>query len=298
MKKLLTLAAGLVATLALMVTPAGAITGNYVEDYEHPFVGLIAFYAHDKDGNEIFLWRCSGSLISPTVFITAGHCTDQLENPLVPCVEERWAECEPELARIWFRQDAGDNYDPATQFDPDTGYPDTCITDNPERADDICVTASTLYDYGFDNFAGFPNHKDLGIAILDKPVELEEYGVLPSVGYVDTLGKKARITSSGYGVSDWDPRLVSFRERLMAHSYIVHLHNAITSGFGIQSTANPAQGKGGTCNGDSGGPVFQYNTNIILAVTSWGWNGQCKGLDFSYRLDQADVLAWIASHSS
>ena len=263
-----------------MVTPAGAITGNFVEDFDHPFVGLIVFY--DAEGE--FMWRCSGSLISPTVFVTAGHCTDQD------------AEESPTSARIYFRQDAGEEFDGTV--DPDTGYTETCITDDPERADDICVTASKLYDYGFDNFAGFPNHRDLGIAILDTPVELSEYGVLPSVGLVDRLGKKAQITSSGYGVTDWDPRLVSFRERLMANSYIVHLHNNITSGFGIQSTANPAQGKGGTCNGDSGGPVFQSGTNIILAVTSWGWNGQCKGLDFSYRLDQADVLAWIASHSS
>jgi Trypsin len=282
LRKLITLTAAACAAMALLVTPAGAITGNFVEDFEHPFVGLIVFY--DDEGE--FMWRCSGSLISPTVFITAGHCTDQD------------AEESPTSARIWFRQDAGDDFDPETEFDPDTGYPDTCITDDPERADDICVTASKLYDYGFDNFAGFPNHRDLGIAILDTPVNLSEYGQLPSVGLVDRLGKKAPITSSGYGVTDWDPRLVSFRERLMANSYIVHLHNNITSGFGIQSTANPAQGKGGTCNGDSGGPVFQQGTNIILAVTSWGWNGQCKGLDFSYRLDQADVLAWIASHSS
>jgi secreted trypsin-like serine protease len=281
-RKLLTLAAAACAAAALLVTPAGAITGNYVEDFDHPFVGLVAFY--DDDGE--FMWRCSGSLISPTVFVTAGHCTDQD------------AEESPVSARIWFRQDAGDDYDPETEFDADTGYPDTCITDDPERADDICVTSDTLYDYGFDNFAGFPNHRDLGIVVLDTPVQLSEYGVLPSVGLVDRLGKKAAITSSGYGVTDWDPVLVSFRERLMANSYIVHLHNNITSGFGIQSAANPAQGKGGTCNGDSGGPVFQSGTNIILAVTSWGWNGQCKGLDFSYRLDQADVLAWIASHSS
>jgi hypothetical protein len=39
--------------------------------------------------------------------------------------------------------------------------------------------------------------------------------------------------------------------------------------------------------------VFFKGTNVIAAVTSFGMNGQCKGLDFSYRLDRAPVLAWI-----
>ena len=66
------------------------ITGNYTEDFEHPWVGLVAFY----DANGEFLWRCSGSLLSPTVFLTAGHCIGDNEEQAVS-------------ARIWFAQDAG-----------------------------------------------------------------------------------------------------------------------------------------------------------------------------------------------
>ena len=51
--------------------------------------------------------------------------------------------------------------------------------------------------------------------------------------------------------------------------------------FNLKTTANASQGKGGTCNGDSGGPVYFGATNVIAAVTSFGMNGQCKGLDFS-----------------
>jgi len=39
--------------------------------------------------------------------------------------------------------------------------------------------------------------------------------------------------------------------------------------------------------------VFFNGTRIIATVVSYGMNPQCKGLDFSYRLDQAEVLAWI-----
>jgi secreted trypsin-like serine protease len=289
MRKLLTLAAGLVAGMALLVTPAGAITGNFQEDFVHDYVGLIVFY--DADGE--FMWRCSGSLIAPTVFLTAGHCTDQgLQAP----------EVSPTSARIYFRQDAGASFDPVTEVDPKSGYPETCVNDPAvPDGEEICVTASKLYDYGFDNFAGFPNHRDVGIAILDTPVTTLGFAALPSPNQLTNIAKKKNdiwLTSSGYGVTKWTPRLVSFRERLMADSYIVNLHNSLTDGFNIQSTANPGGGKGGTCNGDSGGPVFLQGTNTIVGVTSFGLNHRCKGLDFSYRIDRPEVLAWIASHSS
>jgi hypothetical protein len=34
-----------------------------------------------------------------------------------------------------------------------------------------------------------------------------------------------------------------------------------------------------------------YSSNLIVAVTSFGLNNLCRGTDFSYRVDQADVLA-------
>ena len=57
----------LVALVVLMTAPALAITGTWVADYEHPFVGLVVIY--DEAGN--FLWRGSGSLISSK---SGPHC--------------------------------------------------------------------------------------------------------------------------------------------------------------------------------------------------------------------------------
>ena len=39
--------------------------------------------------------------------------------------------------------------------------------------------------------------------------------------------------------------------------------------------------------------MFFRGTHVIAAVVSYGMNPQCKGLDFSYRLDRAPVLSWI-----
>ena len=262
----------LAAVLVLGAVPAGAITGNYSDDTIHPYVGLIAFY--DKD--DVFTHRCSGSLLTPTVFLTAGHCTD--------------ATTGATHARIWFQQDAGVGFD-GTNPAP-SGYP---VSSD--------VTSSHLYNYGYP--FGFPDTHDVGIVILDKPIAVGDEGFaggfasLASVGSLDRLATKrgqqdVTFTASGYGLSLSNPvKTVSFRKRLMATEQLINLRSHLTDGFNIQTTANPGNGKGGTCGGDSGGPLLYDSTNTIVAVNSFGLNQWCRGNDFMYRVDQAAVQAWI-----
>jgi secreted trypsin-like serine protease len=275
----------LFAAIAAVPASVLAITGNFVKDNEHPFVGLVVFY--DAAGQ--FIWRCSGSLISPTKLLTAGHCADTAEGAA--------------SARVYFQQDAGVHYDPATQHDPVTGYPETCA---PGTLGTLCATSSRIYNYGFANFAGFPNTHDVGLVILDQPISLPEYGQLAQAGALDSLAtargtKDTVFTSSGYGLSlsvQQHSALsnISFRERLMAQSTLVNLRSNLTDGFNLQLQGN-GNGRGGTCSGDSGGPVFlgKSSSNLIVAVTSFGLNAICRGTDFSYRVDRQEVLDWINS---
>lgn len=71
MRRLLT---GLAALAALaLAAPAHAITNGTVDGNQHPNVGgLVAPHAY-SDGTWIY---CSGTLISPTVFLTAAHCDE------------------------------------------------------------------------------------------------------------------------------------------------------------------------------------------------------------------------------
>lgn len=277
MRRLLLALTALLALLVGSTAPAAAITGNWVEDHEHPFVGLVVFY--DEAGE--FSHRCSGSLLTSTVFLTAGHCTDGVQE-----------------ARVYFQQDAGANFDPATGVDPVSGYPETCA---PGMLGIVCATSDELYNFGFADFAGFPDTKDVGLVILDQPITLGEYGVLAVAGSLDRLASRRGLqettfTASGYGLTEVNPvKVTSFRERLMAQAKLTNLGSALTDGFNLQTNGN-GKGRGGTCSGDSGGPVFSggFESNVIVAVTSFGLNEWCRGTDFAYRTDQQQVIDWIA----
>jgi hypothetical protein len=277
MRRIIAVAAATILLATALTVPAVAITNNYQTDEEHPFVGLVVFY--DDSGE--FLWRCSGSLLSSTVLLTAGHCTD------APAVS----------ARVWFQQDAGAHYDPATELDPVSGYPEYCAAGT---LGTMCATSDEIHNYGFDDFASYPNTHDAGIVVLDQPISMPEYGSLASVGVVDKLAKARGLQdvtflASGYGVSYKSPvATLSFRSRLMGYGKLVNLNSANNDGYNLQSMGN-GDDRGGTCSGDSGGPIFYpADTNSIVAVTSFGMNAWCRGVDFSYRVDRQEVQDWIA----
>ena len=70
---LVALATPAITTLAALTAPAQAITNGSADGNAHPNVGgLVAAQAY-SDGTWIY---CSGTLISPTVFLTAAHCAE------------------------------------------------------------------------------------------------------------------------------------------------------------------------------------------------------------------------------
>ncbi len=280
----------IVAAVAMLTlaTPVSAITrGGAPDDGEHPYVGLMVAYSadlvdHDDDPNtdplHDPLWRCSGALISPTVFVTAGHCTE------APAVK----------AAVWFAEDVDAGI-------PGNGYPwlELGVAAGAAFAGD----PHTHPLYNPDAFFLF----DLGVVELDGAGNgsLGSYASLPDVGAVDDLGKgrkKAEVEAVGYGLQKINPVMIQAdRVRLKASLFVVNAKGVagvgnFPTGEVLPSNSMLLSGDakhGGTCFGDSGGPILEDDSDTILGVTSFGLNGNCAGVGGAFRIDRQAELDWI-----
>ena len=198
MRRLLVLLVA-VAAVAIGASPANAVLYGQPDNNEHPYVGVVRFF--DEDGN--YLWRCTGTLISPTVVLTAGHCTFGTAS-----AEAWFSETAPSTAEI-------------LSGDYDRG-----------------ITGDTYTHPDYDDFATFPNTSDVGIVVLDKPVRLDSYASLPTVGQVETLYKHELFTIVGYGVQDTQPAQVADVRRLKATVKLISLQSGYSAGFNLQLSSN------------------------------------------------------------
>ena len=256
MKRLLVI---LVIALALTaVAPAWAVTDGEPDGNGHPYVGLMV--AQDAKGDP--LWRCSGTLLSSQLFLTAGHCT----------------EAPAAHVEIWFQSDVESGI-------PGNGYP---------FKGQAGGTPYTHPDYNPNAFY----IRDMGAVVLDKAMKMKKYGKLPSLDQLDALKPResTRFTAVGYGLQKAFPDAASWKDsalriRMVSNPYLVQINTGFTGDFSLLLSNNAYSG--GTCFGDSGGPNFVGSSNVVGGVTSYGLNWACGGTGGVYRVDRSWNLDWL-----
>jgi hypothetical protein len=295
--RVMTVLAAMVAILAV-AGPAEAIKGGVPDAGAHPFVGQMLFYdptAVDPRFSDPGGWfNCTGTLVSPTVVVTAGHCTFPTGTNGEP------TEGNTGGNDVWISFAEVPDYSilpPSSGYVPDDNagrYEDWAAALN---ASDEWIRATAYPHPDYDDNA-FYTH-DLGVLVLTEPVTLPEYGQLPTQGLLDELyaeNKQQRYTAVGYGLEGSGPK-TSFGgdTRRRADLRLVNLTGVGGIGDGMTAKFSSNANTGGTCFGDSGGPIFVAGTSTIVAVNSYVKNVTCSGTTGGYRIDQADDLAFLAT---
>lgn len=273
-RTLLSLVTALMLSLGVM-GGANAVTNGQPDGDDHPYVGLIVFDTQPGVPGRV----CSGSLIGPTVVLTAAHCTEGAV-----------------AARVWFQADVTSSAVPFPLYPyggPGSGAIEGSAQTNPYFNVDN--------PYGGGNGLPAFMYRDVGVVVLDEPVTDKGYAELPEAGLNDTLRSGTAVDYVGYGVqeqvmsepgeSPYD-RWTGARVRMFATGVTVSGKFKSSPDL-LRLSQNPGRGMGGTCLGDSGGPDFLAGTSTVLAVNSYVTNANCAGVGYSARVDVPEILEWV-----
>lgn len=265
------------SALLLAATPAWAITWGEPDDGAHPNVVALLFVQ-----NGVGFYSCTGTLLTPWVVVTAGHCTEgngEVNN----------------LTLVRANEDALEG-----------------IGDYPSTGDWLAAewtSGQAVPHPEYDDYADFPNTFDIGLVLLDEPIFVAEYGAMPTLGQFDFLAKargpisKRQAAIVGFGLQGKIPAFAGDDfVRYKGLSAVVNLnHSAVVGPQNFQFTNNPGKGSGsgGTCSGDSGGPAFWIDpvsgseTNTVMAINSYGIAPLCNGNDYQFRTDIEEAQDFV-----
>lgn len=266
MKAMQYLAMAAVATV--LAAPAQAVTWGEPDGGTNPHVGTLLFVQ-----NGVGFFSCTGTLIAPRVLLTAGHC--------VAARDANGVMQPNNLTFVRFEDNALEGIQ---------NYPGNL---NGWLANEWLAVEQVIPHPQWSDYSQFPITYDIGVVILAEPYDAGVTGSLPTAGFLETLKgvDKQYFRVVGYGLQGTlPPTAQEDYEKYKGTVRLLEL-NSMLSGSGMSSVKfsnNPGIG-GGTCYGDSGGPVFYKDTQTVVAVTSFGWakNGNCIGNSFFYRTDIA-----------
>lgn len=260
----------LVCGSLLLPPKTSAITYGFV-DSNNQFRNTGAFIVKSTNG-QIFP-ICSGTLITPNVFLTAAHCT------------------------LFYTQDLAPEGDVA-YVSLDQSIPFGSLTSNKTE---LLPVAHVVSNPNYNPSQG--DSGDIGVLILERSVRAVTPATLPACGLLDQLVaqnglKTATFTNAGYGLQN---RVVGgglpFFQDLnpIPRMFSFSSFNSLNGGY-LRLSQNPSTGNGGTCFGDSGGPNFLTvnGKQLIVAITITG-DSVCRSTNVDYRLDTVSAQGFLAA---
>lgn len=268
---IITLALGLATVPALS---ASAITGGQPDGNGHPNVGLILFYS--PDGR----FRCSATLVSPTVLLTAAHCTVDTVGKTLVTFDSVIAEQPPSPF--------------PNAADPSKGYTQAEL----EAAGYLSGTAYAHPEYS--NFTDLANWNDVGVIVLDRPVTTIAPATIAPENYLDAFAQpklnSTIFTSVGYGTEVRKPDSGPQKPAPMTYPLLRRVaeqpgQKLTAQILQVNGNEHDNRGTGGTCFGDSGGPTF--HGGYVVTVTSYTYTQNCRYLGGLQRVDISVVQDWL-----
>lgn len=287
--------AGLIAmvigAMVFTLVPAFAVTGGTV-DTGNTYSNVALIYFYQSDGR----FRCSGTLIAPTVVLTAAHCTygdiGKVAVTFTPQVARDSVEREINAPR------ASDDSGPSDAVS-EIGYMPADITGPKYVGTPIWYLGTAKTHPGYSDFTDVRNWNDTGVVILDQALSLPVTPLAPA-NYLNTyrqpLLNSTEFLAVGYGTevrrSVTPPRPPLPESYPIVRRYTTEIGQKLTSQL-LQTNGNekdPRAG-GGTCFGDSGGPLMK--NGFLVADTSYGYTNNCRYLDGYQRVDIPVVRDWV-----
>ena len=240
-------------------------------------------------------FSCTGTLLDENTFLTAGHCTfdigvDGVDSDPSGGTDVWVTFDETETLAGWPAR--ADYPDEATLYAARSAWLD---------ANPLYTSGTAIPSPDYDDFASFPVNHDVGVVELDEPRPMATYGELAPLGTAEALAGTPKLRNTnlvetvGYGIQSVQPHPADIESRFKSTSRIVEITgNQATSG-NLHTLNNPSKvgGVGGSCFGDSGGPVFVNNTNQVIAVVSYGPSQTCHGADYAWRVDTAAAYEFV-----